>query len=333
MQAARLLSILMLLQAAPRTAPELSARLEVSVRTILRDVDQLSAAGVPVYAERGRGGGFRLRDGWSTTLTGMTEGETQALMLAGLPAAATQLGLGSAAASARTKVIASLPREWRAQASEVAARLHIDPVDWYREEEHAPHLRDVARAVWEGRALDVRYRSWTRTERQRLEPLGLVLKAGTWYAAARRAGKPGALPRIYRVANIEELALGARFRRPRSFDLAAWWRDAAGDFEAKLRQLDAHVRLSPRGLGWARNARLAVALLDRADARGWIEARITLESVEHGARRLLAFAEEVEVVAPDALRAQMRARVAAVAALYSVHSSGPNKPKPARLRA
>ncbi|MDP3615481.1 MAG: HTH domain-containing protein, partial [Rubrivivax sp.] len=133
MKASRLLSILMLLQSHERmTAAALAQALEVSERTILRDMDHLSAAGVPVWAERGREGGFCLRPGWSTQLTGMTEAEAHALLLAGLPGPATELGLGEAALSARLKLVASLPTPLREQAAEVADRLHIDPVDWYR---------------------------------------------------------------------------------------------------------------------------------------------------------------------------------------------------------
>jgi len=138
----------MLLQSRGRmTAPALAQAMEVSTRTILRDIDQLSAAGVPLWGERGRQGGFRLREGWSTALTGMTEPEANALLLAGLPGPATELGLGAAAASARLKLVASLPSEWREQADRVGTRLHVDPIDWYRAPDTPKHLREVADAV------------------------------------------------------------------------------------------------------------------------------------------------------------------------------------------
>src|SRR5579863_9379665 len=128
MKASRLLSIMMMLQARGRmTAPALAEALEVSERTILRDIDQLSTSGVPIWGDRGRGGGFQLREGWSTDLTGLTENEVQALFLAGLPEPATELGLGGAATSARLKMIASLPPQWREQAEHVSSRLHVDP--------------------------------------------------------------------------------------------------------------------------------------------------------------------------------------------------------------
>jgi predicted DNA-binding transcriptional regulator YafY len=190
MPSSRLLSILMLLQTHGRlTAPALARALEVSTRTILRDVDQLSAAGVPLWGERGRQGGFQLREGWSTQLTGLTEPESQALLLAGMPGAATDLGLGTAAASARLKMVASLPAEWRAQAERVGARLHVDPVDWYRAKETPTCLREMAEAVWQAQRMAVRYESWRGQAERVLEPLGLVLKAGTWYVVARSEGQ------------------------------------------------------------------------------------------------------------------------------------------------
>jgi len=181
MKASRLLSILMLLQSRGRlTASELAQATEVSVRTILRDVDQLSAAGVPIWGERGHAGGFQLRSGWSTQLTGMTQPEAGALLLAGLPGPATELGLGAAAASARLKLVASLPAEWREQAQRVGERLHIDPLDWYRAPDTPHGLREVADAVWKGRRLALTYESWRVAALCEIEPLGLVLKAGSW---------------------------------------------------------------------------------------------------------------------------------------------------------
>jgi predicted DNA-binding transcriptional regulator YafY len=311
MKASRLLSILMLLQARGRmTADALAQAMEVSERTILRDVDQLSAAGVPLWGERGRQGGFQLRPGWSTPLTGMTEPEANALLLAGLPGPATELGLGAAAASARLKLVASLPPEWREQAERVGARLHIDPVDWYRAPDSPQGLREVADAVWNSRRLSVNYESWRGTSRRELEPLGLVLKAGAWYMVARAVGKADV--RTYRLASVLDLRIGTKaFKRPREFDLARYWRESSARFEAELCPLQARIRISPRGLKWLGNARLkftasaAEPARGRARRSGWQEVVLPIESIEHGARQLLAFGAEVEVLAPAALRAQV----------------------------
>ena len=291
----------------------------MSPRTILRDIDQLSAAGVPLWGEPGRFGGFQLREGWSTTLTGMTEPESHALLLAGLPGAATDLGLGAAAASARLKMVASLPAEWREQAERVGARLHIDPVDWCRSSETPAHLRAVADAVWNARRVAVRYESWRGQTERELEPLGLVMKAGTWYMAARVSGQEAV--RSYRLTAVKTLrTLPTKFRRPRAFDLAAYWQASAARFEAELRALQARVAVSPRALGWLHNERIPFAP-DAAPggdpARpGWTTVLMPIESIEHGARRLLSYGAEVEVVAPPSLRQRLLDELAATLARY-----------------
>ncbi|WP_310568105.1 YafY family protein [Hydrogenophaga sp.] len=321
MKASRLLSILMLLQAQGRlSAPVLARSLEVSVRTVLRDIDQLSAAGVPIWGERGRQGGFQLREGWSTQLTGLTEPESQALLLAGLPGAATDLGLGAPAASARLKLVASLPPEWREQADRVGARLHIDPVDWYRVRETPDHLREVAQAVWQAQRIAVRYESWRGQAERVLEPLGLVLKAGTWYLAARTQGRTEA--RTYRLGAIRSLrTTGTRFKRPAGFDLAHHWQASAARFEAGLQRLQVRVAVSPRAMGWLLNARTPFARVPDAPAgparEGWTVVLLSIESIEHGARHLLGFGAEVEVLAPVALRRALREQLAATQALYA----------------
>src|SRR5882724_2813273 len=141
MRASRLLSILMLLQAKGRqSAASLAAEFEVSLRTIYRDIDELSAAGVPVFAERGRAGGFQLLEGWRTRLTGLTAAEAQALFLAGLPGPAAELGLAEVMEAARLKLLAALPAGWQADASRVGARFHLDPVGWFRSAVPTDHL-------------------------------------------------------------------------------------------------------------------------------------------------------------------------------------------------
>lgn len=326
MKASRLLSILMLLQAQGRcTAGALASALEVSERTILRDIDQLSAAGVPLWGERGRLGGFQLRPGWTTQLTGMNEAEASALLLAGLPGPAMELGLGNAAASARLKLVASVPAPLRSAASTVAERLHIDPLDWYRTAEAPALLRAAADAVWRGRRIRIDYTSWRGTSQRELEPLGLVLKAGAWYLVARGVGKapaPAEL-RTYRLASMQSLQVGrAGFRRPRGFDLARFWQASAERFEAELRPLQAQVLVSPRALNWLRHARSRFVELPMPPATpprrrrapaGWQCVQLPLESIEQGARQILGYGGEAEALAPPALRAEV-VRLAAQAA-------------------
>ncbi len=321
MQASRLLSIMMLLQARGRmSAPALAQALEVSTRTILRDVDELSAAGVPIWGDRGRSGGFQLKAGWSTQLTGLTQPEVQALFLAGLPGAATELGLGTAATSARLKVVAALPDEWREQANNVSSRLHIDPVDWYRSSETPLALQEVASAVWSSVRLKIQYESWRGVSKREVDPFGLVLKAGTWYLVARPVGKPEAL--TFRLANIQFAStLPQRFKRPARFDLAAHWQASTQRFEAELYKHSAHIVASPRAQTWLANSRVkAVSLPDEplgdTLSSSWAHFLLPIESLEHGMRQLLGFGAEVKVLEPPALKTALLKELARLNAAY-----------------
>lgn len=323
MRASRLLSILMLLQSRGRmTAPSLAAELEVSERTILRDIDQLSAAGVPVWSDRGRDGGFQLREGWSTELTGLTESEAQALFLGGLPSAATELGLGSASASARLKMLAAVPVALREDAIRVSARLHIDPVDWYRAATPPPHLQVVANAVWRQRVLSIRYESWTGVKNRVVKPLGLVLKAGVWYMAALADGAKE--PRIYRLSNIQALSpREITFKHPKKFNLADFWQTATRRFEADIYRDVATLRVTIRGMKLLKEMGTAISEAatksvqpDTRD-RDWQSVTVPIESIENAAHGLLRIGADVEVVAPAALRKRTCELLRAMNAMYA----------------
>jgi predicted DNA-binding transcriptional regulator YafY len=181
MRASRLLSMLILLQLRGRlTADMLAAEFEVSLRTIYRDIDHLSAAGIPVYADRGPGGGFRLLDGYRTKLTGLTAAEAEALALAGLPGPAADLGLGAALGAGRLKLLAAMPAGMREGAGRIGERFHLDPLNWYRRAGPPRHLTAIAQAVWGERRLRIRYESWSTTVRRTVDPLGIVMKVGEW---------------------------------------------------------------------------------------------------------------------------------------------------------
>jgi predicted DNA-binding transcriptional regulator YafY len=320
MLASRLLSLLMLLQARGRlSAPALARQLEVSVRTVYRDIDSLSAAGVPVYGDAGRNGGYQLRDGWRTQLTGLNAGEARALFLAGLPGPAKALGMGEAAASAHLKLVAALPGDWQADAERVGSRFHLDPVDWFRDAAPADHLRDVAHAVWNEQRLRMRYESWTEVAEREIEPLGLVLKAGAWYVVGRR----GRTSRTYKLSNMHEVqVLKQRFKRPRAFDLAAYWADATQRFEEGVYRDFATLRASAAGLKRLKAFSPVVAqAVQRSaaapDASGWITATVPIESIEHAAREMLRLGAEAEVIEPRALRERLRASAQDMLALYA----------------
>jgi predicted DNA-binding transcriptional regulator YafY len=333
MQASRLLSILMLLQARGRmSALALSTELEVSMRTIHRDIDQLSAAGVPVWADRGRSGGFQLQEGWRTRLTGLTEPESRALFLSGLAGPAAELGLGEAVASARLKVLATLPTDWQADAEHVGSRFYLDAVDWFRSAAHTEHLGAVADAVWREHPLAIRYESWNGMRDREVEPLGLVLKAGIWYMAARSRPLRGSTgvaakgkasePRTYRLSSIRALkALDEPFKPPKSFDLAAYWQESTRRFETGVYRESATLRVSPRGLRLLRQ--VSTAVLEAADKTvakdkdGWSRVVVPIESVDHAANHLINLGADVEALAPKELRNRLRSTAKKMVAMYA----------------
>lgn len=325
MRASRLLSILMLLQSRRRmSAQALADEVEVSVRTVYRDIDQLSAAGVPVRVTRGAAGGFELLEGWRTRLTGLTPNEAQAMFLAGARGPASQLGLGDAMASAQLKLLAALPADWQADARRVGSRFHLDPIGWYRNPGRVEHLSAVAEAVWSERRLKIRYESWKGVVDRLIEPLGLVLKAGEWYLVAGGVKEP----RTYRLSNIRELEVrDEKFTRPKRFDLAKHWSASIARFEAGLYQGTAVVRVSPVGLGRLRALSAAVAqAVDSAaeapDAQGWRRVTIPIESINHAVSELVRLGAEGEVIEPAALREELAAIARRLATIYSRTSPG-----------
>ncbi|MBL8544323.1 MAG: YafY family transcriptional regulator [Hyphomonadaceae bacterium] len=320
MRASRLLSILILLQMRGRVSAEaLAAEFEVSVRTIHRDIDQLSAAGVPIYAERGRNGGFQLHEGYRTKLTGFTASEAEALLLSGAGRAASDLGIGPEAAAAQLKLLASLPPDSGASAQRVAQRFHLDPVNWYARAEPPPLLPTLADAVWRAKRIRVRYESWKDVVARELSPLGLVLKGGLWYLVAFAKDAP----RTYRVSNILSLdVLDKDFTRPKRFDLSKFWGEWVSEFEARLLRGRAVVKLSPTGLKWLREVSPAAAQAVDAEHTkckpdGWVRAQIPIENVTYARRQLLNLGGEVEVVSPPELRAELAAEAERIRSYYA----------------
>lgn len=319
MRASRLLSIQMLLQARGRmSAPALAAELEVSLRTLYRDIDELSAAGVPVYAERGRSGGFQLREGWQTSLTGLTPSEARAVFLAGLAGPAAQLGLGRDVETAKLKLLSSLPTSWRDESQTISARLHLDPIDWYREADAVPCLGIVANAVWAEQPVSIRYDSWQGEGTRLVHPLGLVLKAGVWYLVAALRGEP----RTFRVSNVlaAEVVPG-HAPHPKRFDLAGYWQASTRRFERELYTQEAILLATPAGLkGLAASSSAVAKAVARAKPSrrkdGRTRVRVPIESIEHAVGPLLRLAPEVEVLGPASLRQALVRRLGRIAQLY-----------------
>jgi predicted DNA-binding transcriptional regulator YafY len=317
MRASRLLSILMLLQLRGRqTAESLAEEFEVSVRTIYRDVDELSASGVPVISDRGPGGGFELRDGYRTQLTGLGADEAEAMLMIGMPDAAAALGMGQAATMAGRKLLAALPNTGRDGAAHIGERFLLDPVDWYRDAEAVPQLPAIARAVLDCNVLNMTYESWSGRRQWRVEPLGLVWKAGAWYVIARSVAATSA-PRTFKVANISEHTMErTSFKRPRDFNLADYWRASLVRFEATLRPHRATLRASAIGLARLKElgayAARAVSEAETLDAQetqneqGWAALTLPFENISQAARLLLSIGPEVMVLSPPELRDEVR---------------------------
>jgi predicted DNA-binding transcriptional regulator YafY len=335
-KSSRLLSILLMLQTRGRmTAAQLAEELEVSVRTVYRDVESLHAAGIPLYADAGHSGGYHLVDGYRTRLTGLSAGEAEALFLSGIPGPAAELGLGEALAGAQLKLRAALPPELRAQADRMRSRFHLDAPGWYAQDKDVPYLSRVADAVWRSQVLDVRYRRWKApTDVDRcLEPYGLVLKAGRWYLIAKHRQELEPQPgqgaeqehdrvrraRTYRVDQIIEVTVRDEgFQPPEDFDLADCWQHQQADFHARLHSDEAVVRLSPRAVPHLTEA-AARALADTGTAEpdGWTRAVLPIESLDHAHRTFLALGADVEVLAPPPLRARLARTARALAARYA----------------
>ncbi|MFF2379262.1 helix-turn-helix transcriptional regulator [Streptomyces sp. NPDC058108] len=320
MKSSRLVSILLLLQTRERmTAAQLAEELEVSVRTVYRDVEALHAAGIPLYGDAGHAGGYRLLDGYRTRLTGLTAGEAEALSLAGVPGPAAELGLGGVLAAARLKVRAALPRELRAHADRIGDRFHLDAPGWYADADDTPYLPAVADAVWNGRVLSVLYRRWREPTdvRRRLEPYGLVLKAGRWYVVAG----PG--PRTFRVDQILRLdPCDEEFTRPDEFDLAAYWTAYRRDFHERLHRGEAVLRVAP-GTRLTGAAGEALASGGEREADGWTRVTVPIESVDRAHDAFLVHGAAVEVLEPAELRDRIARTAGALARLYSRNPPAP----------
>ena len=330
-RADRLVSLALLLQARGRmSAHALAAELEVSVRTIYRDIAALNAAGIPVMAEPGPGGGCRLIDGYRFPLRGLSADEAEALLLLGVPAAVAELGLADALAAAHRKVSTSAGLG----AGNGASLVHLDLPRWFHGTEPVPHLRTLAEAVRLGRGLLLGYRRdsgdpETRgPERTReVGPLGLVNKAGVWYLVARRLanGRHQAAdgdPAVFRVGRVTSARLlAAAVVRPDGFDLAAFWERWSAAFVTSRSQVEVRVRATATALAifpyvFGDAGRRAAAAAGPPDRDGLREVVLTFEEERVAAHRLAGFGGEVAVIAPEAVRGELIAAARELLARY-----------------
>jgi len=309
-RADRLLSILLLLQARGRlTGRELSRRLEESLRTVNRDIEALSAAGVPVFALRGVRGGFKLDDGWRTRVPGLDEAELRALLMA-QPRVVGDSRLARAAERALDKLMASLPLSLREQAAQVQRRLHVDTTGWSGTPDDLSMLPIVQDAVSRDRKLAIHYWPSGREAALRVvEPLGLVAKGGTWYLVART---PAGL-RTYRVSRIENARLvDEGFERPADFDLAAYWTASTEELRKKRRSYEATLRLEPSAAPSFQRWRSGSSPPSvEPGSEGWVTMQVQFDDEAQASFVVLGLGPRVDVIEPPSLRARVLADHAA----------------------
>lgn len=317
MRADRLLSILLLLQVNRRmTAGSLAKRLEVSPRTIHRDMEALSMAGVPVYAERGAGGGWVLPDSFRTDVTGLTEAEIQALFLSTPARLLADLGLEKASDAALVKVLAALPSVARRDAEQMRQRIHVDGAGWRQAADEVPTLPTLQEAVWLERKVRLEYRRNDGAAIERVvDPLGLVAKGRLWYLVAAVEGEP----RTYRVSRVQGvLILDDPSTRPPEFDLAAFWAESSASLVANLPRYPITVRVAPEIVRrlWIPGAYARVEHVGEAEADGWHTAQLLLQTEYEACSYVLGFGPRMEVVAPAELRERVIREAASIVAYY-----------------
>jgi predicted DNA-binding transcriptional regulator YafY len=345
-RADRLVSLALLLQARGRmSAHALAGELEVSVRTIYRDIAALNAAGIPVMAEPGRGGGCRLIEGYRFPLRGLSADEAEALLLLGVPAAVAELGLADALAAAHRKVSTSAGLG----AGDGASLVHLDLPRWFHGTEPVPHLRTLAEAVRLGRGLLLGYRRDARAPETRgpetgdpektreVGPLGLVNKAGIWYLVASRLGNgaPRAVngdPAVFRVGRVTSARpLAVAVARPDGFDLAAFWERWSAAFVTSRSQVEVRVRATATALAifpyvFGDAGRRAAAAAGPPASDGLREVVLTFEEERVAAHRLAGFGGEVAVISPETVRTEL---IAAARELLARYGQLPRSPQSA----
>lgn len=312
MKSDRLLSALLLLQAYGRlTGREMSKRLEVSQRTVHRDMESLSAAGVPVFALRGARGRWQLDEGWRTQVPALDEAELLALLMS-QPRVVGDGSLAGAAERALRKLTAALPASLRERAAAIRQRLYVDTTGWRGTTENLAMLPIVQDAVSRDRKLSMTYRragEAAEADERLVDPLGLVAKGSAWYLVART---PHGF-RTYRVSRIEQAAIvDAPCERPADFDLAAHWKSSTDAFRDGLPRYRATLRLEPRAAAWVRRWRMAWTALEPPDSEGWTTFHAHFEHEDEACFVTLGLGARVQVVEPAALRERVFGEVQAV---------------------
>jgi predicted DNA-binding transcriptional regulator YafY len=313
----------MLLQTRKKiTAQTLAKRLEVSERTIYRDLEALSSAGIPVYAERGPRGGCSLLEDYRVNLNRLTESEVNTLFMSGAAGPIADLGLGKAREDALLKLLAALPSVYRGNAERARQRIHLDAATWFRRGEEIPYLPLIQEAVWNDNRLRLTYQrgDYELVERV-VDPYGLVAKASIWYLVAGSEEAAGEM-RVFRVSRIKAVALTEEyFDRSEEFDLPAFWAEWSAEFEAsrlrypvRLRVLADYVPILSQVLSdWVLKL---VAKAEPPDVEGWITLSMMFETLSEARSKLLSFGKSVEVLEPQELRDSMGDFAKGIAEFY-----------------
>lgn len=314
MRADRLISIILLLQNNGRlTSRELSERLEVSERTIHRDMEALSAAGIPVFAERGAQGGWALAEGYRTNLTGLKAEEMQSLLLAHSSSLLRDLGLDNVFHDAFQKLVAAFPARLREDAATVRERIHIDGAGWHQAAESLPALPIVQDAVWQQKKLHMQYSRDEDVTERIVEPLGLVAKGVIWYLVAAAEGDI----RTYRISRIANpRILEESFQRPDSFDLALYWEQSTKQFKEQLPRYPARLRFHEKALPRMRQQRYLKLVRTEPAENGWIEADVEFNTLSSACEILLGYGPLAEALAPPELRESVIGQAKSIVTMY-----------------
>ncbi|WNS44461.1 WYL domain-containing protein [Paenibacillus sp. MMS20-IR301] len=315
MRADRLLSILLLLQNRGKiSSRELAETLEVSERTIFRDMEALGIAGIPVLAERGREGGWMLAEGYRTSLTGMTPKEISALLLPADPAILQALGIQSEFSSASRKLQAASARLPASPLSVLNERIHIDGAGWHPSGETYPCLTALQEAVWEEHKVRIGYLRGEEYAERLICPLGLVVKRGVWYVAA----ETGEGMRTYRISRINSAeVMEETFRRPANFNLADYWEASTTAFKSSLPRYPAELLVKENAMNALQKERYVNILQQTPDARpGWIVVQAEFNTPESACRIILSLSPGIIVASPAELAGSVECSLREALLLY-----------------
>lgn len=315
MRADRLLSILLLLQNRGKmTSRELAQTLEVSERTVFRDMEALSASGIPILAERGREGGWMLTEGYRTSLTGMKPQEIGSLLLSADASIMKDLGIQDDYSSALLKLEAASSHRLSNPANYLSERIHIDGASWHPSDETYPFLSVLQRALWEDRKVKITYLRSNETTVRFIEPLGLVAKRGVWYVVAKSKDELRTF-RVSRLVNVEEAH--EWFKRPDAFDLKQYWEESTTAFKAALPKYQVKLRVRTSVLKELQRERfVTVQLIEPTSNAEWVNVDAEFNTIESACRIILSFSPSVIVLSPQELLEMVKSAIAKISAIY-----------------